>query len=195
MSRWLDEQVDFIYELLDLIDGSDHLSRPETASAPSGFAEPVRRVGTCGACGGTGCARCTKGRVIYFERDHYDKNPEPLLDAEPERGALSSSERAEVACLANSLSGQLVRVDQVYAPDLPQRRNGETPVERTALRSLLHWQAIKWLERRLLTAPVWVQEGARERDPEAVAWLAKRSAESGILRRTRSADRGLRPGQ
>lgn len=131
-------------------------------------------------CSGTGCARCTRGRVVWYERDGYDKHPEPIIDIEPETGALSSSERERVVELGNMLSGKIVRVETVYAPELRERRNGLSPVERTTM-SCLRWSdALDWLEDRLDSSPVWVQEGAVERDDEAVAWLAKRLLESGV---------------
>lgn len=176
MSKLLDERREWIYELLDMMDGSDHLSRTESSAAPSGFGEAITRHGICGQCGGKGCARCEGGKVTWKERDAYDNSPNGYTSPKPDE-SLTDKDREYIPVLRAKLSGCLVSLDRIRTPALRERVSG-TSVERTAFRQLPHLLGIAWLTKRLRTAPDWIREEPRA--PDAVEWLARRSMEDGV---------------
>lgn len=70
----LERRIARVRVLLDTHDDIyDDLSRCETATARSGFGEPVVSTMRCGHCGGEGCGQCGNvGRVKVARRDPYD---------------------------------------------------------------------------------------------------------------------------
>lgn len=181
MSRLLDSRMEWIHELLDMLDGSDHLSRLESGAAPAGFAEPVVRWGTCGWCKGKGCRFCKHGRVSYRERDGYDKTPNvfggPMELVEDVVVVMDERDLQKIASLRLELSDKVFMVSTAETIELPER-DKRTKVERSALRQLPHSDGLHWLAGRLETAPDWVVNDPRERD--AIEWLARRSLEDNI---------------
>ena len=182
-SREFEARVEWIYELLDMMDGSDHLSRTESSAAPSGFGEATKRYATCGQCGGRGCALCEmSGRVEYEQRDPYDNSPNGYKPPASSPQPLDERDRAKIRDLQFVTSGVIVELVTVDDMTIPVRDDDRTAVERSVFRQLPNLLALKWLERRLRTAADWIVTGAREREPEAVEWLAKRSLEDNIRR-------------
>jgi len=67
------------------------ISRLESAGSLSGFGDPRERLYSCGVCGGQGCPRCERGRVMVAERDPYD-NGDTGFWAKPEAKTMSAQE-------------------------------------------------------------------------------------------------------
>lgn len=186
VSAWLEDQVGWVDELLDILDGSDHLSREESAAAPSGPGpagyEPCQDCLANKRLGWPYCPICNDTKWVKRggSYDPYLRVVEPVVHANGTYGppAIYPGEWTDENT-PRILEAMFTHRD-VSPPELPERVP-LTVVERSASRATTGrvGAAIDQLERILARAPVWVSRGAEVRERDALVWLAKRLAEAG----------------
>jgi hypothetical protein len=186
VSAWLEDQVGWVGELLDILDGSDHLSREESSSAPSGPGpagyEPCQDCQANKRLGWPYCPVCddTKWVKTGGDYDPYLRERDPVIHANGKRGPIPIYPGEWTEENTPRIMEAMFTRGNVTVPSIPERVS-LTTVERTAARFVggRTGAALTILETKLQTAPVWVTEGANLRERDALVWLAKRLAEAG----------------
>lgn len=162
MAEVTEKNVRNMEELLFIFHGEDIGGRIETQESGAlathesclGCNENRPRWGYCPACGDTGIVRSRSG-----DYDPY----------------LVRYGREDKAIERTTLATYAVPSPSPHRPTPTGEHIPLTTVERSVAQRIYLWGHLRWLRRRLRTAPAFVREGALTIDRDAVEWLVKRA--------------------